>query len=475
MDTGGGGTNSGEDPPRLLDHITAGQLLRRTTASFFSLLPTFFLLSLLLFFFHSFVENGTVFLTSFIDRDPTLRSLLSKLDIAGKNLHASSESQSLGAGHAYAAARHRRRPFLHLTRVGTLDDDFFSGDDDNDRSIFGNYRKAQVNGSFLALSDFNSRMGFSDFVVDNGVKYPEVVKTGVSFKLDDRINEDAGIDSEKNMTVGVFGGQRANDEEDGVVDLRFFVAGLELGRRDAAALFLLVSVLSTAYGWVILGFVITYSWVLGIVFVSIVNDLLKRQVSLVGSVWSGSKLGLKRLSGFILMRWAVRDALTQILGLWFFGEIEDQFSFFKLFLRLKLMPFSITLPWIGGYQKEISGFLIAWFMMDTLVSFVFSVDSWVTIVNARRSGREIVKEGCNLLATMFYPAVHLKCLEVILSGQFVRWGLAHICGKSFALLFQSLIEVYFMAAWLIFYFVARNRDASSNGRTFDRRELEGLI
>ncbi|KAL8152818.1 hypothetical protein V2J09_010578 [Rumex salicifolius] len=242
MDTGGGGgNNSGEDPPRLLDHSTAGQILRRTTSSFFSLFTTFFMLSLLLFFFHSFVENGTVFLTSFIDRDPTLRSLLSRLDVAGKNLPAPTESSSLaGAGHAFAAARHRRRrPFLHLTRVGTLDDDFFSGDDDNDRSIFGSYRKAQVNGSFLALSDFNFRMGFSNFVVDNGIKYPEVVKTGVSFKLDDRIGEDAGIDSEKNATVDAFGVEREKSEDDGVVDLRFFVAGLELGRRDAAALFFL--------------------------------------------------------------------------------------------------------------------------------------------------------------------------------------------------------------------------------------------
>ncbi|GMH28772.1 hypothetical protein Nepgr_030615 [Nepenthes gracilis] len=263
------------------------------------------------------------------------------------------------------------------------------------------------------------------------------------------------------------------DEE--IVDLRFFLAGLELGRRDAAALFFLVGVLSAAYGWVILGFVMTYSWVLGIMFIAVVNDLLGRYNSFVETVLSGSKLGLKRLSGFILMRWAVRDALTQILGLWFFGEIDDQYTFFKMFLRLKLMPFSVTSPWIGGYDKEISGFLFAWFLMDTLVSFILAVDSWVTIANTRRSGREIVKEGCNLLVTMFHQAIQLKCLEVILSGSFVRWVLVRQCGRSFAIIFQSMVEVYFMVAWLIYYLSARHRDASLSGRRFGRRDLEGLI
>jgi hypothetical protein len=32
-----------------------------------------------------------------------------------------------------------------------------------------------------------------------------------------------------------------------------------------------------------------------------------------------------------------------------------------------------------------------------------------------------------------------------------------------------------MVAWLIFYFVARCKEADSDGRRFGRRELEGLI
>ncbi|KNA05416.1 hypothetical protein SOVF_190490 [Spinacia oleracea] len=441
------------DPPPRWDHRTTTGILRSAAVTFFSLLPIFFFLSLLLFSFRILLENGTVFVTSVIDRDPSIKSLLSRIDLAA-NSHNPSDSISSSSS---SSVRHRRhRPFLHLTRVGTLDDDFFSGDDDDDhRSLFFNYRNSNINSSSYTLHDFNPGVRFSRIELDE-----------TKLKKNNSINSSGGI------VIQEMGGE----ERESVVDLRFFVAGLELGRRDAAALFFLVSVLSAAYGWVIVGFVITYSWALGIVFVSVVNDLLGRYASFFGTICSGSNLGMKKLSGFILMRWAVRDALTQILGLWFFGEIHDQYSFFKLFLRLKLMPFSVSSPWVPGYDEEISGFLFSWFLMDTIVSFVFAVDSWVTIANTRRGGgREIVKEGCFLLATMIHQSIQLKCLELIMCGAFMRWVLARIFGRSFAVFFQALVEVYFMVAWLIFYFAARSKDANLSGRRFGRRELEGLI
>lgn len=259
--------------------------------------------------------------------------------------------------------------------------------------------------------------------------------------------------------------EKSGEEMDRIVDLQFFIKGLELGQRDVAALFFLVSFLSAAYGWVILGFLVTYSWVLGIVFTTVVNDLIGRFTSFIGLVWDGSRLGVKRLSGFILMRWAVRDALTQLLGLWYFGEIEDQYSFFKLFIRLKLMPFSVMPPWIRGFEKEISGFLLMWLFIDTIVAFIFAVDAWIAIVDSRKSGKEIVKEGLHLVASMFSQALQIKCLEVIFCGTSVKWGLTRVFGRSFAKVFQSTMEVYFMVAWLIFYFAARARcrDASSQG------------
>lgn len=236
-----------------------------------------------------------------------------------------------------------------------------------------------------------------------------------------------------------------------------------------------MGILSASYGYVILGFLVTYALILGIVFVTVVNNLLQRHKSFTGTIWDGSNLGIKRLSGFILMRWAVRDALTQLLGIWFFGEIEDQYSFFKIFVRLKLMPFSIISSWVRGYEKESAGFLLSWYLLDLLVAFIFAVDAWVAIVDSRKSGREVVKEGCHLLAALLNPAINIKCLEGMICGSFTRWILTRFIGKMFASAFQSVMEVYFMVAWLVYYFAARSKDATSLGRTFGRRELEGLL
>lgn len=214
---------------------------------------------------------------------------------------------------------------------------------------------------------------------------------------------------------------------------------------------------------------VTHSCILGVVFFVVVNNHLGKHVSFVKNIWGGSKLGVRRVSGFILMRWAVRDAMTQLLGLWFFSEIEDQHSFFKLFIRLKLMPFSVISPWIVGYETQISGFLFTWFLLDVVVALVFA------IMDIRMSGKEIVREGCYLISTMMNQAIQLKCYEAILCGSFVRWILVHSFGNIFASAFQSIVEVYFMVAWLIYYFAARCRDTSSDGRRFGRRDLEDYI
>ncbi|KAG6639882.1 uncharacterized protein LOC122279226 [Carya illinoinensis] len=461
------------DQFRLENLSRTSQIFRETTSSFTSKLPTFLFLSLLLFSFRTTVEDGTRHLTSFIDRDASLKALLSRLDLAGSQ---ASRRHGLSSPDESPAAlrRRRRRPFLHLTRIGTLDEDFFSGNEEEDRSTFGFNSKPPVNGTLVFFNNFSPRLGSSSPVIDNGINIPEIVRTGISFRAESLYlsSEDDKRDDHKDE-------QGESSEEvqdlDRIVDFHFLIRGLELGRRDAATLLFLVSFLSAAYGWVILGFLVSYSLVLGIVFITVANDLLGRFSSFFGTMWEGSRLGLKRLSGFILMRWAVRDALTQLLGLWYFGEIEDQYSFFKLFVRLKLMPFSIMSPWISGYEKEISGFLFTWFLADTIVAFIFSVDAWVAIVDSRRTGREIMKEGCYLISTMLNQAIQIKCLEAIFCGSFVRWVLARVCGRVFAMVFQSAVEVYFMVAWLIFYFAVRCKDSSLQGRRFGRRELEGLV
>ncbi|KAK6231619.1 hypothetical protein QQP08_017316 [Theobroma cacao] len=429
---------------------STSQILKKTAVQFTAHPFAFLFLSFLLLSFRSLVESGSLLLTSFIDRDPSFKSLLSRLDLHPSHPHA----------RLHPTRRPTRRPFLHLTRVGTLDDDFFSSDDDHrDRSPFGSFPNRPLNGTPVILSNFDTKLGFSDFVADNGILLPEIVRYGVKFKA-------ASFDYENN---------EGEQQEERIVDFQFVYKGLELGRRDAAALFFLVSFLSAAYGWVILGFTAIYSLVLGVLFVTVVNDLIGRFVSFFGAFWDGSKMGLKRLTGFVLMKWAVRDAVTQLLGLWYFGEIEDHYSFFKLFVRLKLMPFSVMSPWIRGFEREISGFLFTWFLVDTLVSFAFSLAAWIAIVDSRRTGREIIKEGCYLMSTMLNQAIQIKCYEAIVGGSLARWVLTFIGGEFFATLIQAALEVYFMLAWLIFYFVARCREATAEGRRYGRRELEALI
>ncbi|KAL4560516.1 hypothetical protein LXL04_032668 [Taraxacum kok-saghyz] len=455
----------GRSPPPPLIHLrTTTQILKQTT-TIFSVhhhLFIFILLSFLILSLRSNVETATHSLTSFIDHDPSIKSLLSRLHIS-----------SNPASPPPVTHRHRRRPFLQLTRVGTLDDDFFSGDEELDHRFFGTQPRPQLNSSSLIVDFFDPQQGFPNFISDNGIRVSEIVRSNakVSFKAVETIEkEENTITGNTNHPPEI-----KENESDTVDEFQLFLKRFELEHHEMSALLFLLAVLSASYGFAILGFVVTYAWVLGIIFVVVVNDLLKGYKSFLRTLWDGSNLGLKRLSGYIVMRWAVRDALTQLLGVWFFGEIEDQYLFFKIFVRLKLMPFSIVSPWVKGFEREIYGFLLSWFLLDTLVSFIFAVDAWIAMVDTRKSVKEVVKEGCHLLSLMLHPAINLKCLEGIICGSFARWVLSRFFGKFFASAFQSFMEVYFMVAWLLYYLSVKSKDANSNGTPFGQRELEGLL
>uniref|UniRef100_A0A1J3GQD4 Transmembrane protein n=1 Tax=Noccaea caerulescens TaxID=107243 RepID=A0A1J3GQD4_NOCCA len=450
---------------------TTSQLLRQTTTSLSSHPLTFFFLTFLLFSFHTLVDHCSLLLTSFVDRDPSLRSLISRLPLHQPQSHAPTRLH-----------HHRRAPFLQLTRLGTLDDDFFSTDehDPNRRSLQGSSFRSPPNATAVILSGFEGISGFSRPIADNGLFLPQIIRSGfvlrqLSSDEDNRGGDDDDKskfdESEHDQETEKYRGEKKDKEFESFVDLKLFFK-----RHDAAALFYLVSFLSAAYGWVILGFTTVYSLVLAIIFVTVINELLGRFPSFLDVVTSGSRLGFKRVTGFVLMKWAVRDALTQLLGLWYFGEVEDQFSFFRLFVRLKLMPFTVMPPWIRGFEKEISGFLFAWFLLDTLIGLVLAVDAFVAIVDSRRRGREIVKEGLYLVSLLLHQAVQLKCLEAILCGSVFRSILIPIVGRSFACVIQCALEVYFMAAWLVFYLAVRCKDAhAAEGRRFGRREMENMI
>ncbi|XXG44690.1 hypothetical protein AAC387_Pa01g4424 [Persea americana] len=475
--------------PRLNLRTTA-HVIKQSTISFATSFHTFVFLSLLLFSFRTAVENGSLLLTSFLDRDPTVQTLISRLSdppppSSASNNNDNDPSQGAPTANAYAYPypnhnhhNRRRRPFLHLSRVGTLDDDFFSDDHDD----FRRSRRPPVNGSSINLSSSHhffrreTKLGLPILESGEEIRVLEIAGSGFLFFTD-------GGDHRNNETGSAATDGEGAAGEDRPSDIRIFGHDIHLDRRDAATLFFLVTFLSAAYGWVILGFLFSYCCVLGVVFFAVVNTHLGRHHSFFETVRSGSRLGLRRLAGFVLLRWAVRDALTQFLGLWFFSDIEDQFSFFKLFVRLKLMPFSIFSPWEGGDRDalaaaaaaDISGFLLVWALLDSFVNFVSAIDSWVAILDTRRSGQEIVKEGFYLLSTMIDQASRIKCLEALFCGSFMRGLLARAGGTLLASFLQSLAEVYFMVAWLIFYFAARCKDAEMEGSRFGQRDLEEYV
>ncbi|KAG8374233.1 hypothetical protein BUALT_Bualt11G0110000 [Buddleja alternifolia] len=440
-------------PPPNIRHHTTTQILKQTTSLLYSHLLTFIFLSSLLLTFRSNVHSASHYLSSLLDRDPSLKSILSRVDLSAASHHP--------------RHRHRRRAFLHLSRVGTLDDEFFSGDSDFDRSLFHpSSKKPPPNATYVILSDFNPDYAFSSSILDNGISLGKIVRPGViGFKPEIR----------KNVTEDTKFVESRLDDSNAVVNLNFLIKGFELGRPEANSLFFLAGVVSVAYAYVVLAFIVTYTWVTGMVFLKVVDHLLGNYRSFFRTIWDGSNIGFKRLSGFILMKWALMDALAQLIGILFFGEIEDQYVFFKIFLRMKFMPFANVAPWVIGHEWESSGFIVAYFLCDLMLGFIFAVASWVAIVNSRRGGREIVKEGCHMLIALFYPAFEIRWLEAIICGSVGRWALRRIFGDIFTLVFQSLMEVYFMVAWLVFYLAARHKDDTSLGRTFGRRELEGFL
>ncbi|KAL9150002.1 hypothetical protein ABFS82_12G141400 [Erythranthe guttata] len=451
-------------PPPNIRHTSTAQILKQTSSLFYSNPLIFIFLSSLLLTFRSNVHSASHYLSSLIDRDPSLKSLLSRLDFS-----ASTSASASHLHHHHHPTYRRRRAFLHLSRVGTLDDDFFSGDSDFDRSLFRqSSRKPTPNATFVIFSDFNPDYGFSNSVMDNGISFPKIVKPGV--KTEFRNNATVLSEEEERKFV-----ESRLDDSNAVIDFDFLIKGFELGHRDATSLFFLAGVLSVTYAYVVLAFIVSYTWVNGIIFLKVVDHLVGNYRSFLRTIWDGSNIGLKRLSGFILMKWAVRDALAQLMGIFFFGEIEDHYVFLKVFLRMKFMPFANVAPWVIGHEWESAGFIAVWFLSDLMLGFIFAVDSWVAIADSRRGGREIVKEGCHMLLALFCPAFEIRCLEAVICGSFGRWLLRKMFGDLLTLVFQSLMEVFFMVSWLVFYFAARHKDDTSVGKTFGRRELEHFL
>ncbi|KAB2633426.1 hypothetical protein D8674_029673 [Pyrus ussuriensis x Pyrus communis] len=155
------------------------------------------------------VENGTHLLTSLVDCDPSLKCLISCLDLAGTSNTNHHFPRYLAESLSPISLRCRHCPFLHLTRIRTLDDDFFSDDDDDARSLFGPNRIAPIL-IFSSSSHFTSKLGFNGTY---GTRVFEIVHFSLTFKAekftiyDDRARGRDG-DEESNK-----GEEKGGDEE----------------------------------------------------------------------------------------------------------------------------------------------------------------------------------------------------------------------------------------------------------------------
>ncbi|XP_068317140.1 uncharacterized protein [Pyrus communis] len=210
------------------------EIEKSATTSFAGNLFTFVLLSLLIFSFRKVVENGTHLLTSFVDCDPSLKSLLPCLYLAGANNTNHCSPRSPAKSPSPISLRRRHYTFLHLTRVGTLDDDLFSGDDNNARSLFGLNRIASIL-IFSSSSHSTFKLGFNGTY---GTRVSEIVRSNL------RNSPFLMTELEAEMATENEGEEKGGDEEmdDWAVDLQFLINGLKLGRRDVVTLFFLLKV-----------------------------------------------------------------------------------------------------------------------------------------------------------------------------------------------------------------------------------------
>ncbi|XP_073002603.1 uncharacterized protein [Typha latifolia] len=457
-------------PPPRLDLRSTGHVLRRSCSSLLASLPSLLLASLLLLLFRSAILAGTLTLSSVADSDPAVKSLLSRLS------SSPSPPPSSYASHIHRQRR-RSTPFLQLTRAGTLtldDDDFFS-DPDFSAGAGASDRLSSLLRRNRPLSNYSYPFLAADEAAASLLVSPK------PFKI--RVPPSPSSPFFFSLPKSVPTAADVEDHRDRAVDFRIFGSrGIDLDRQDAAAILYLLVLLSSAHALAILGFVVAYSSALGIVFFAVACMYLSRPVSVIETFFSGARLGIRRLTGFVFLRWAARDALVQFLCLWFFADIYDQTELFKLFVRVKLMPLSLSPvnPWptlSGPNDATLSGFFFVWTLLDFMVSVVFTVVPWVVIMdrNMRRPGRDAVKEGCYLVSLMPSQAILIKWSETFLCGSLGTMVVMILGGRFLSGLFYSLAEVYFMVVWLIFYFAARCKDSELEGRRFGQEDLEDCI
>ncbi|XP_023745935.1 uncharacterized protein LOC111894092 [Lactuca sativa] len=434
-------------PPRLIVPRTTPEILKQTTTSIFSSGQNLLLILLLSFFLLSLrgsVEMATHFLTSFIDNNPSIKSFIDR-DNVPPNPTTSTTTTAL-------------RQFVQLIRGGIVDDNFLPGD---------NSFNHQLNATSLILDSFDSQMGFSNFVSDNGIRTSEIVRSTAKMNF---------------RSIKIIQKEEINDSapfnETGISQTYYqsFLKRFDRELHEYTAITIFILAFAASYWFLVQLFIFTYTKIHGIIFVLVLNDFCKRSYSFAITYSNGSSLAVERLSGsFIVMRWVFRDVFIQLMCFWFLGGIDDPYSQLKIFVWSKFMPFSIMSPWDKGFEKEIYEFKVSCFLLDKLMSFVFDVGAWIVMADSRKNMNEVVQEVWHLLYLMIESATELKCCEYIVCGRNTKWLLTLCFGELFAMAFQSFMEVYFMVAWLMYYLSVKSIDANSRGQPFGQRELKAML
>ncbi|XP_031484375.1 uncharacterized protein LOC116253605 [Nymphaea colorata] len=469
--------------PRL-DLLTTGSVLKQSSRSFLSNFIAFLLVSLFFLAFRIALERGTLLLSSFLEQQTSFHSLFPP---NSDSSHPYSGEPPESAARKAGAAR---RSFVIFTRGGTLDDDFFadeSFDAKNGASVFG----ITADGGYPNVSRFLNR----PLLGNAKLEFPQEASEGAEGLSDQKIL--AGDD----LVVAVVGsgsfimvGDVFDDDDDGSNrtrsaffernrpgGIRFYDQhGVLLDQADAAVLIFLIVGMSAAFGWLLLGYLFLHSCSYGVVFFTVLSGHLGKRNSMITSFRVGCRLGINRLTVFILLRWAFREVLTQILSLFFFSSVSDEYTLVRLVMRLKLMPFSVAIPLTkemakgGDLSLRIWGFLFAWFLIEALISFAQNLDCWVALTEPRTSVLNAVVRGCRLTSVMWSKAICIKMLELVFCGLGARLVLSGFGGDLFAMFFQSMAQTFFLVAWLVFYFAARS-SCVIDSHQWGYRELEDCL
>ncbi|GJM84815.1 hypothetical protein PR202_ga00521 [Eleusine coracana subsp. coracana] len=428
-------------PPPGLDARTGGRILRRAAGHLLhpASLPPLLLAAFLLLLFRSALLAGTLRLSSVADRDPALRSLLDRLSPPApprRRLHRTTS-------HA-AAPPSPRRPLSPTTTSSSAP------------SIppppLPPTAATPPTTTFLFTSYYSSPKPYPV-----PLQQQPIPASASPFFL--AVHNDTAPPKPASPRGS---------------ELRL----LDLTRRDAVAIINLLALLSSAHVLAILGYIAVHSAALGVVFASVTGRHVqgrRRGFLLVGAV-----TGARRLTGFAFLRWATRDAVVQMLCLWFFADVHDQAQLFRLFVVAKLMPFSASVnPWIATAVAgpELDSFFVAWAVLDAVISVLFTVVPWVVVMerDPRPPGRNAVKEGCYLVSLMATDATLLKCWETVVCGSMGRLIMVTFGGKVLGGSLHAIAEVYFMVVWLLFYFAARCKEAQLGGRLFGMEDVAAAL